>query len=110
MNVYLQVITTAGTKDDACRIARSLVEQRLAGCVQIVGPITSTYWWEDEINEDEEYMCLIKTRQNLFTTVEAAIKAVHPYDTPEILAMPVTAGSQNYLDWLNGALVSSRRE
>jgi periplasmic divalent cation tolerance protein len=110
MNVYLQVITTARTKEDVCRIARSLVEQRLAGCVQIVGPITSTYWWEDEIAEDEEYLCVIKTRQNLFTTVEAAIKAVHPYDVPEILAVPITAGSQNYLDWLGGALVSSRRE
>jgi periplasmic divalent cation tolerance protein len=110
MNVYLQVTTTAGTKDDACQIARALVEQRLAGCVQIVGPITSTYWWKGEIVEDEEYLCVIKTRQNLFTTVEAAIKAVHPYAVPEILATEVTAGSQNYLDWLGGALVGSRRD
>lgn len=110
MNVYLQVITTAGTKEDARRIARSLVEQQLAGCVQIVGPITSTYRWEGDIAEDEEYLCMIKTRQSLFTTIEAAIKAVHPYDVPEILAMPITAGSQGYLDWLGGALVTPRRE
>lgn len=110
MRDYIQVVTTTETKDDARRVARALVESRLAACVQILGPIVSTYWWKGEIAEAEEYMCVVKTRQDLFTSVEAAIKTVHPYDVPEILSMPVGASSQTYLDWLNGELISHRNE
>lgn len=110
MRNYIQVITTTATKEDARMIARLLVEQHLAGCVQIAGPISSTYWWDGKVVESEEYLCLIKTRQDLFTRLEAAIKTIHPYDVPEILAMPVGASSQNYLDWLNGELLSNRHE
>jgi len=108
MSEYIQVITTVDSLAEAQKIARALVEKRLAGCVQILGPISSTYWWDDEIVETEEYMCLIKTRRDLFTPVEGAIKAIHPYDVPEILAVPVSGSSQSYLDWLNGELVSRR--
>ena len=110
MNQYIQVVTTAGSKADAEAIARALVERRLAGCVQIIGPITSLYWWEGQIEEAEEYLCLAKTRQALFTTLEATIKSLHPYEVPEILAVPVAAGSQSYLDWLKGELIQQRPE
>ena len=110
MRDFIQVITTVDNEQDARKIARALVEKRLAACVQVSGPIASTYWWEGEVVESEEYMCLIKTRQDLFTTVSAAIKALHPYEVPEILATPVAASSQSYQDWLNGALVSDRNE
>ena len=104
MTKTIQVITTAGTKADAQRIARALVEKRLAGCVQVVGPITSTYWWQGEVETAEEWLCLIKTRADLYEQLEAAVKEVHPYDVPEILAVPVVAGSRDYLDWLDSEL------
>ncbi len=106
MNHYIQVVTTVGSRAEAQSIARTLVERRLAGCVQVVGPIASTYWWEGKVEEAEEYLCLIKTRQDLFTTLEATIKSLHPYEVPEILALAVSAGSQRYLDWLKSELVT----
>ena len=106
MSTYLQVMTTTETREDARTVARSLVEQRLAACVQIIGPITSTYWWKDEITEDQEYLCLVKTTHAAYHAVEAAIKAVHPYDVPEIMAMPVAAGSSEYLEWLDAETIT----
>jgi periplasmic divalent cation tolerance protein len=103
MTKTIQVITTAGTKADAQRIARA-VEKRLAGCVQIIGPITSTYWWQGEIETAEEWVCVIKSKRELYERLEAAIREVHPYDVPEILAVPVIAGSQDYLRWLDSEL------
>ena len=104
MTETVQVITTTGTKPDAHAIARAVVENRLAACVQVIGPITSTYWWQGEIETAEEWLCLIKTRADLFEQLEAAIKEVHPYDVPEILAVPVVAGSEDYLAWLDSEL------
>ena len=100
MTGAIQVITTTGTKQDASKVARALIEARLAACVQVVGPVTSRYWWNDEIEEAEEWLCLIKTTASLFERLEEAIRAAHPYDVPEILATPVVAGSADYLAWL----------
>ncbi len=104
MTGFIQVITTLGSQDDAQKVARALVGQRLAGCVQVIGPISSTYWWKDQVESADEYLCLIKTRADLFDHLAQAIRAVHPYEVPEILAMPVTAGGQSYLDWLNAEI------
>jgi periplasmic divalent cation tolerance protein len=97
---YVQILTTTEAKDDANAIARTLVEERLAACVQVIGPITSTYRWNDEIETAEEWLCLIKTSSQRYAEVEERIRAVHPYDVPEILAIPVVAGNPGYLDWL----------
>jgi len=99
-----QVITTTETKADAQAIADALVERRLAACVQVIGPITSTYRWQGEIETAEEWLCVIKSRQDLYDVLEAAIREVHPYDVPEILAVPVVAGSKDYLAWLDSEL------
>jgi periplasmic divalent cation tolerance protein len=104
MTDFVQAITTTETKADAQAIANALVEKRLAGCVQIVGPITSTYWWEGKIETAEEWLCVVKSRRDLYEDLEKAIREVHPYDVPEILAVPVTAGSKPYLEWLDGEL------
>jgi periplasmic divalent cation tolerance protein len=104
MTKTIQVITTAGTKADAQRIAYAVVQERLAGCVQVIGPITSTYWWQGEIETAEEWLCVIKSRRDLYERLEAAIREVHPYDVPEILAVPVIAGSKDYLRWLDSEL------
>jgi periplasmic divalent cation tolerance protein len=99
---YIQVLTTTATKEDAQRIAQALVESRLAACVQVLGPITSTYRWQGTEETSEEWLCQIKTRRDLFDTLEEAIRRIHPYEVPEILALPVVAGSQKYLAWLEG--------
>ena len=78
-----------------------MVEQRLAACVQIVGPITSTYRWQGKVETTEEWLCVIKSRGALYEALEQAIRGVHPYEEPEILAMPITEGSQSYLHWLD---------
>ena len=74
---------------------------RLAACVQIVGPIISTYRWRGKVERDEEWQCWAKTRGERFERVEAAIRRVHPYEVPEIIAMPILAGSSAYLAWLD---------
>jgi periplasmic divalent cation tolerance protein len=101
---FIQVMTTTANMTDAQRIAQVVVEQRLAGCVQIIGPIRSIYWWEAEIRHSEEYLCLIKTRADVYEELSELIKSAHPYDVPEILAVPVSHASENYLSWLNGEI------
>jgi periplasmic divalent cation tolerance protein len=96
----LQVLTTAGSRAEADLIAEALVEARLAACVQIVGPITSRYWWDGAMETAEEWLCLAKTTADRYPDVEAAIKQRHSYDEPEIVALPVVGGSPSYLDWV----------
>ncbi len=98
---YIQVLTATASRDDAQRIAAALVEQRLAACVQVIGPIASTYWWQGRVEQAEEWLCLIKSRRALYDELEQAIRARHPYETPEIMALPVIAGSPPYLHWLS---------
>ena len=100
MEGFIQVTTTTEKREDAERIARSLVETRLAACVQIVGPIESIYRWKDRIETASEWLCLIKSREEVYGAIEQAIQSLHPYETPEIIAVPVAAGSRDYLDWL----------
>lgn len=104
MSDPIQVFTTAGSREEADRIAQTLVEQRLAACVQVTGPITSTYRWQGAIETGQEWLCLAKSRADLFPRLEAAIRRVHSYQVPEILAVPVVAGSRDYLAWLDGEL------
>ncbi|MCU0849725.1 MAG: divalent-cation tolerance protein CutA [Candidatus Thermoplasmatota archaeon] len=104
MDEYIQVFTTTEKKEDAEKIAKTLVEKRLAGCIQIIGPIKSTYWWKDDIETSEEWICFIKSKKKLYDELEKAIKEMHPYETPEIIAIPIVAGSKKYLQWLDNEL------
>jgi periplasmic divalent cation tolerance protein len=101
---YLQVLTTAGSEDEAERISAALVERRLAACVQVLGPIASRYRWQGEIETAEEWMCVAKTEASRYAELEAAIRDLHSYDEPEIVATPIVAGSQGYLDWIGKSL------
>lgn len=101
---YLQVMTTASREEDAERIARAVLEERLAACVQISGPVTSLYWWKGSLETSGEWLCLIKTREDLFGALEKLLRKVHPYETPEIVALPIVAGGRDYLKWLQGEL------
>jgi periplasmic divalent cation tolerance protein len=104
MSEFIQVVTTAGSREEAQRLADVLVDARLAACVQVVGPIASTYWWQNKRETAEEWQCIAKTASRLYAEVEAAIKAHHSYTTPEILALPIVAGSAAYLEWLKSEL------
>ena len=100
MDTFIQVITTTDKRDDAERISRTLVEMRLAGCVQIVGPITSIYRWKGKIETAGEWLCLIKSRRECYGALEKTIRSLHSYETPEIIALPIETGSRAYLQWL----------
>jgi periplasmic divalent cation tolerance protein len=100
MTECVQVLTTAGSEEEAGRIAEMLVERRLAACVQVVGPIVSRYRWQGAIEEEREWQCLVKTTRAAYEAVEAAIREAHSYDEPEIIATPVVAGSAGYLRWI----------
>ncbi len=104
MKTYLQVVTTTEKRQDAEKIAKVLVEQRLVACVQIVGPISSTYWWKGNIETAQEWLCLMKTEKDLYDELEKAVKAIHPYETPELVGMPIVCGSRDYLKWLGDEL------
>lgn len=97
---YVQVTTTTDSRQEAADLARSAVTERLAACAQLVGPIASTYWWEGEIESAEEWMVLFKTTAARFEELAAHITEQHSYDTPEIIATPVVAGSGDYLSWI----------
>lgn len=101
MSEHVQVLTTAGSEEEAGRIAALLVERRLAACVQVVGPITSRYHWRGAIEEEREWQCLAKTTRAAYEQVEAAIREVHSYEEPEIIAIPILAGSAGYLAWID---------
>ena len=105
MTDYLQIVTTTASEAEAAAIGRSLVERRLAACVQVVGPITSTYWWQGTIETGQEWQCWIKSRRDLYEQVEQAIRQLHSYEVPEILAIPVVAGAVGYLAGSKAKLV-----
>ena len=100
MTQTIQITTTTESREQAEKIAQALVESRLAACVQITGPIHSVYRWQEKIECADEWFCTIKTRQALFSKVETSIRQLHPYQCPEILATPILAGSDAYLQWL----------
>jgi periplasmic divalent cation tolerance protein len=100
----IQVTTTVADRADAERIAASLVAKQLAACVQLIGPIESTFRWKGQIEVAQEWLCAIKTRSDLYSSVEQAIRELHSYEQPEIIATPIVAGSAGYLAWLADAV------
>jgi periplasmic divalent cation tolerance protein len=97
----LQITTTIDSEQAAERLATALVERRLAACVQIVGPVRSTFRWEGKIEISPEWMCIIKTPSDRADDVQSAIRELHGYDVPEILVTPVIGGNRAYLDWVH---------
>ncbi|HET7183983.1 MAG TPA: divalent-cation tolerance protein CutA [Terriglobales bacterium] len=93
------VLTTTGTREEAGKIARSLVERRLAACVNVV-EIESVYRWKEAVESAEEWLLLIKTTAEAFAQVQAAIQELHTYDLPECVVLPIENGSEDYLAWI----------
>ncbi|RJQ79373.1 MAG: divalent-cation tolerance protein CutA [Desulfobacteraceae bacterium] len=104
MTEYIQVVTTAGSKEEAQKLAGELVGRRLAACAQVMGPITSTYWWQGVIETADEWLCVLKGRRDLFEELAAVLKEIHSYQVPEILALPAAAVGQEYQAWLAAEL------
>lgn len=98
------VLTTAGSQEQAQTIARELVRRRLAGCVSIVGQICSVFTWKGQLTEEDEKLLIIKTEKALFARLAEAIRELHSYEVPEILALPIRDGDPRYLEWLAGCL------
>ena len=101
------VLMTAAGEQEAARIAELLVNQRLAACVQILPQIQSVYVWQGEVQREKEVLLLAKTTRANFAALEREVRATHSYETPEIIALPVTAGSEPYIDWLTSSCDAS---
>jgi periplasmic divalent cation tolerance protein len=95
------VLTTVARAEDAEYIAREMVERRLAACVNVLPPITSVYRWQGEVTREAEHLLLMKTHRDRFEALRARLVEIHPYETPEVIALPVTAGHAPYLQWID---------
>jgi periplasmic divalent cation tolerance protein len=100
----LVVLCTLPDRSHAYRIAHTLIEEQLAACVNIIPGVSSVYRWRDKVHQDEEILLLIKTAQPVFDRLEQRIRALHPYELPEIIAVPVRTGQAEYLQWINDSL------
>ncbi|MFC4013780.1 divalent-cation tolerance protein CutA [Nonomuraea purpurea] len=98
---YMQVMTTVPSADEGAALAHSITTQRLAAGVQIIGPIRSLYWWQGSLRDEREWQLVIKTTRSLLVALENHIKANHSYETPEIIATEIAAGSDDYLNWIS---------
>ncbi|MEW6117075.1 MAG: divalent-cation tolerance protein CutA [Nitrospirota bacterium] len=94
------VYITAPNEEEAAKIARTLVSEKLAGCVNIVKGIRSIYSWQGDIEDDNEVLMICKTQKHLFESLEQRVKELHSYTVPEVIAIPIVTGSEDYLSWL----------
>ena len=102
----LIVLTNAPDREVALKIARALIERKLAACVNVLAECTSVYRWQGKLETATEVPLMIKTRAAIYADVEAAIRSLHPYELPEIVAVPVECGLPDYLDWVNAETVT----
>jgi periplasmic divalent cation tolerance protein len=103
-NAYIIVMVTTANKQEAENIAQRLLKERLIACANIIGPVSSLFHWAGKIEKAEEYLIFMKSREDLFEKLAETIKALHSYEVPEILVLPIVDGSRAYLDWLGSCL------
>lgn len=101
MSEYIVVFITAPNEDEAVKIANALVSERLAGCVNIIKGVRSIYSWQGKIEDEPEVLMILKTRQSLFEPLLKRVKELHTYSVPEVIALPIVEGSEDYLKWLS---------
>ena len=104
MTDKIVVFTTCDAESDAERMARALVDGRLAACVNVVPGLRSFYHWKGETQSSQEFLLIVKTSRDLFGALRAEMEKLHPYEVPELLALPVVAGAEDYLSWLQSNL------
>jgi periplasmic divalent cation tolerance protein len=101
MHQYIVVLSTVPDSETGEKIAKKILENRLAACVTLSAASKSLYWWNNQITQDKEHILIIKTREKLYPELEEKIKKFHPYDTPEIIGIPIAMGSESYLRWID---------
>lgn len=99
--MYIVVLVTASSKEEANKIAQGLLEEKLAACVNILTGLESRFWWQGKIDSAKEVLLVIKTRKTLFNKLAKKVKGLHSYTVPEIIALPIINGNKAYLDWIN---------
>jgi periplasmic divalent cation tolerance protein len=99
MTDYIVVYVTA-PQDEAVDLAKTLVEERLVACVNLVPGLRSIYWWQGKVEDEPEVLCIMKTRSNLFESLRDRVRELHSYEVEEIIALPILAGNPPYLDWI----------
>lgn len=98
---FIMVLITTSSREEAEKIARTLLTEKLIACANIIGPAHSLFWWQGKIDEAQEHIIFMKTRKDLFEKLSQKIKALHSYQVPEIIATPITKGFKPYIEWLN---------
>jgi periplasmic divalent cation tolerance protein len=98
---YIEVRSTTNSCEEAAKICNAVVEARLAACAQVSGPIRSTYWWRGKIERAEEYFLTMKTTRDRFAALAQVIRANHSYEVPDIVAVPIVDGTDDYLEWIS---------
>lgn len=102
------VLVTATNEEQALAIARAVVDERLAACANLIGPIRSIYRWQGKLHDDREHLLIIKSRASMVPKLERRVKELHSYEVPEVIALPIAAGSKPYLEWLLEATEAPR--
>ena len=103
-SIFLVVMVTAKNTEEARAIADGLLNERLVACANIVDRVQSRFWWQGCVDDAQETLLLLKTKSDLFEQVITKVKSLHSYDTPEIIALPIYAGSDDYLNWINASV------
>jgi periplasmic divalent cation tolerance protein len=101
MMEYIEVHSTTGSQQEADKICAAVVEARLAACAQVTVPIRSTYWWQGKVERAEEYFLIMKTTRDKFEALARVIRENHSYDVPDIVAVPIVDGTEDYLGWIS---------
>jgi periplasmic divalent cation tolerance protein len=104
MTDKIVVFSTCGSADEAERLARRIVDERLAACVNVISPVRSFYRWKGAVEDSVEWLLIIKSSRGLFASLQAVLESTHSYEVPEIVAIPIVDGSPNYLAWIEQEL------
>lgn len=101
---YLIIFVTTSNREEATKIVRTLLEEKLIACGNIIDPVSSFFWWKGKIEEEKEVLIIMKSHERVFKKLLKRVPELHSYEIPEILALPIVDGSSSYLDWLEGHL------
>jgi periplasmic divalent cation tolerance protein len=101
MSEYIEVHSTTNSREEADKICAAVVDARLAASAQVIGPIRSNYWWQGSVQRAEEYFLLMKTRRERFAELARLIRTNHSYEVPNIIAVPIVDGTEDYLRWIS---------
>jgi len=101
----IMIMITSSSEQEAKTIIEKLLKNRLIACGNLIGPISSSFWWKDRIETSKEYLILLKSRNNLFNKIEREVLRLHSYEIPEMIVFPIVDGSKDYLKWINTSLM-----